>query len=82
MTTTCYGRDQTHVEPESPDPRPESPCLGPTREVTLSAHGGNERSRRKLLQPSPEQLEGARSWLVRVVARRAVDILRAEERDS
>ena len=35
--------------------------------------------RRELFQPSRRQGRDARSWLVRVIARRAVDILKAQE---
>jgi len=38
---------------------------------------GDERG--SLFHPDRHQLEGARSWLVRVLARRAVDILKALE---
>lgn len=34
---------------------------------------------REIFQPSQRQMQQARSWLVRVVARRAVDILKAQE---
>lgn len=34
---------------------------------------------RELFRPSRQQIRDARSWLVRVIARRAVDILRAQE---
>jgi len=34
---------------------------------------------RELFQPSRRQIRDARSWLVRVIARRAVDILKAQE---
>lgn len=34
---------------------------------------------RELFQPSRRQIRSARSWLVRVIARRAVDILKAKE---
>ena len=34
---------------------------------------------RELFQPSRQQIRDARSWLVRVIARRAVDILKAQE---
>jgi len=35
--------------------------------------------RRELFRPTRRQIEDARSWLVRVIARRAVDILKAQE---
>lgn len=35
--------------------------------------------RRELFQPSRQQVRDARSWLVRVIARRAVEILKAQE---
>ena len=38
-----------------------------------------ENTRRETFRPSPEQLRQARSWLVQVVARRAVEILQAQE---
>jgi hypothetical protein len=38
-----------------------------------------EKQRRELFRPTPEQVMGARAWLVRVVARRAVEILKAQE---
>jgi hypothetical protein len=34
---------------------------------------------RELFRPSRRQIRDARSWLVRVIARRAVDILKAQE---
>ena len=34
---------------------------------------------RELFRPTRQQVEDARSWLVRVIARRAVDILQAQE---
>jgi CHASE2 domain-containing sensor protein len=39
-----------------------------------------EKPRRELFRPTPEQIRGARAWLVRVVARRAVEILKAQEK--
>jgi hypothetical protein len=44
--------------------------------ITERAYG-NER--RELFQPSRQQVGDARSWLVRVIARRAVEILKAQE---
>ena len=38
----------------------------------------NER-RNKLFQPNTEQIKDARAWLVRAIARRAVEILQASE---
>jgi hypothetical protein len=35
--------------------------------------------RHELFRPTPEQIMGARAWLVRVVARRAVEILKSQE---
>jgi len=35
--------------------------------------------RRKLFQPSRQQTRDARRWLVRIIARRAVEILNAQE---
>jgi hypothetical protein len=37
---------------------------------------------RELFQPSRQQIRDAQSWLVRVIARRAVDILKAQETGS
>jgi hypothetical protein len=36
-------------------------------------------ARRELFRPTRRQIDDARSWLVRVIARRAVDILKAQE---
>jgi hypothetical protein len=30
-------------------------------------------------RPGPEQLRGARAWLVRIIARRAVEMLKAQD---
>jgi len=40
---------------------------------------GYEYERCELFQPSRQQMGDARSWLVRVIARRAVEILKAQE---
>lgn len=47
--------------------------------VKCSMERTYENTRRELFRPSPEQIKGARAWLVRVVARRAVEILKARE---
>jgi len=38
-----------------------------------------ENERRELFQPNTEQIKDVRAWLVRAVARRAVEILKASE---
>jgi hypothetical protein len=47
--------------------------------VKLGVERAYEEQRRELFRPTPEQIRGARAWLVRVVARRAVEILKAQE---
>ena len=47
--------------------------------VTCCLERAYERQRRELFRPTPEQTKGARAWLVRVLARRAVEILKARE---
>ena len=80
----------TPAEPGRPADRPAEPQN--SREETaefafkpavLDVKCGVERTyekqRRELFRPTPEQVRGARAWLVRVVARRAVEILKAQE---
>ena len=47
--------------------------------VTCCETWAYEDERRELFQPSREQVRDARRWLVRVIARRAVEILKAQE---
>jgi len=49
------------------------------RDVKCSKERAYEDERRELFQPSRQQVRDARSWLVRVIARRAVEILKAQE---
>jgi hypothetical protein len=53
-----------------------SPAL---RDVKYSRTRACDDGPRELFQPSRQQIRDARSWLVRVIARRAVDILKAQE---
>jgi hypothetical protein len=48
-------------------------------DVKCSKERAYEDERRELFQPSRQQVGDARSWLVRVIARRAVEILKAQE---
>ena len=49
------------------------------RDVRYSNERAYGDERRELFQPSRQQVRDARSWLVRVIARRAVEILQAQE---
>jgi len=49
------------------------------RDVKYSTERAYGDERRELFQPSRQQVRDARSWLVRVIARRAVEILKAQE---
>jgi len=65
------------VENPETEPAPAShgaPCAVKCRQKRTY---GDER--RELFRPTRRQIEDARSWLVRVIARRAVDILKAQE---
>ena len=48
-------------------------------DVKCSRERAYENERHELFQPSRQQVRDARSWLVRVIARRAVEILKAQE---
>ena len=51
----------------------------PVLDVELDAQRSYGDERRETFRPSPTQVQQARAWLVRVVARRAVEILKAQE---
>ena len=49
-------------------------------EGAYSGGAACEKSGREVFWPAAEQVSGARAWLVRVVARRAVEILKEQEK--
>jgi hypothetical protein len=67
----------TGVETRGETPISISKPVGSGVKYTATRAYGDGRQGR--FQPSREQMRDARSWLVRVVARRAVDILKAQE---
>jgi hypothetical protein len=67
------------AEHDSRKKSPEFSSKPPAVDVKCCVDRTYEKQRRALFQPTPEQIRGARAWLVRVVARRAVEILKAQE---
>ena len=74
---------QREGQPRPSDSRENSPefhsqpaILGVKSVIARSC----ENERREPFRPTPEQITQARAWLVRVVARRAVEILQAQEK--
>ncbi|HOA73846.1 MAG TPA: hypothetical protein PLV57_20490 [Phycisphaerae bacterium] len=59
--------------------RPERAFNPADSDVKYNQERGYVDGPRELFQPSRRQIRNARSWLVRVIARRAVDILNAQE---
>jgi len=65
------------VENPKTEPAPASHEARRTVKCRQKRTYGDERC--ELFRPTRRQIEDARSWLVRVIARRAVDILKAQE---
>jgi len=72
------------MEPSDPEveirKNPPAPAShGGRRAVKCRQKRTYSDERCELFRPTWQQIEDARSWLVRVIARRAVDILKAQE---
>ena len=67
------------AEVDSPNKAPDSPPKPAHLSVKYSKERAFGDERRRLYQPTRRQVVDARSWLVRVIARRAVEILKAQE---
>jgi len=67
------------AEAESCEKTPDL-AFNPGRfDVKCGSKRAYDDERRELFQPSRRQVRDARAWLVRIIARRAVNILRAQE---
>ena len=55
------------------------PCNKPRTSVTSYGETSYVENLCEMFRPSPEQVQQARNWLVRVIARRAVEILNTQE---
>lgn len=58
------------------------PCNKPEHDVTSCTERTYSDGLCEIFRPSPEQVQQARNWLARVVARRAVEILSTQEEDE
>jgi hypothetical protein len=72
------------MEPSGPDAETSETRPAPASHEARTAVKCRQKKtygdeRRELFRPNRRQIEDARSWLVRVIARRAVDILKAQE---
>jgi hypothetical protein len=69
----------TAAEPEKPQKAAEFHCQPAVVDVKYGVERTYETTRRELFRPTPEQIKRARAWLVRAVARRAVELLKVRE---
>jgi hypothetical protein len=69
----------TTIQAEAREKTPVFAFKPPNCDVNCRTGTTYESKRQKFFRPSSEQIRGARAWVVRVVARRAVEILKAQE---
>ncbi len=67
------------VEPKTSEQEPNLAFKSGCHRVECSQPRARDDERRGLFQPSRQQVRDARNWLARTIARRAVEILKAQE---
>ena len=71
--------EPNHAENKFDGPSPEKGFTRDLSDLKYIAKKAYDDERCELFQPSQRQIHSARDWLVRVIARLAVDIRKAQE---